>query len=173
MEKQDSPVRRIAIIGLPASGKTTVGRRLAALSGLPFVDMDEAIEAEAGSSVSRIFEAEGEAGFRVREARALELFASGGAVVLATGGGVVLAGGNRALLRDRFTVVWLSIAPDVAARRSIGGARPLLVGADPFELIASLDVARRALYAECADMTICADETGVERLAEEIHDAIR
>jgi len=89
MELHNSQVRRIALIGMPASGKTSVGAVLAELEGLPFVDLDEAIAIDAGRSIPDIFADEGEAGFRVRERAALVRIAEGGPVVLATGGGCI------------------------------------------------------------------------------------
>lgn len=163
---------RIAIIGMPASGKTSVGRRLARKLGLRFVDLDDVIEAEAGRSCAAIFAEEGEPSFRARESRALRAMAGGGALVLATGGGCVLAPENREALKAGFTVVWLVATPETAAGRSGGGARPLLAGADPLERMRELHAARSALYASCADLSFSADSAEIDEIVEAICDAI-
>ncbi|MBU0929336.1 MAG: shikimate kinase [Spirochaetes bacterium] len=171
MEKQDSGPRRIALIGLPATGKTSVGALLASLEGLPFVDLDEAIAAGAGKPVAAIFEAEGEPGFRARERAALAAVAAGGPVVLATGGGCVESPENRALLRERFSVVWLKADLASLAARSVGGSRPLLAG-DAEAMIRVLYERRRPWYAECAALDIHTDGMRPSMIAEAIHDAL-
>jgi shikimate kinase len=172
MEKQADSVRSIALIGLPASGKTSVGAALASLEGLPFVDLDEAIAAAAGHSVSDIFADEGEAGFRARERAALEKVAAGGPVVLATGGGCVELAENRALLRARFRTVWLKADLATLARRSVGGSRPLLAG-DAEGKIRTLYERRKPWYAECAGHVMQTDGMRVAMVAEAIHAALR
>jgi len=172
MEIHDSTVRRIALIGLPASGKTSVGALLARLEGLPFVDLDEAIAAEAGRSVSDIFADEGEAGFRIRERVELARIADGGSVVLATGGGCIETPENRVLLRERFRVVWLKDDLNAIARRSVGGSRPLLVD-DAEGKIRILYERRRPWYKECAEIALQTDGMRLGRIAEAVRDALR
>ncbi len=167
------PDRRIALIGMPASGKTSIGKQLARRIGLSFIDLDHVIEVEAGATCAEIFSCEGEPAFRVRESSALGQVATGGPVVLATGGGSVLSGANRALLRDGFTVVWLLAAPETAARRSGGGERPLLAGTDPELRMKELYEARKALYAECADLSIDTESKSIPEIVEAILDALR
>ena len=140
---------------------------------MPFVDLDDIIEAEAGATCGEIFAGEGEPSFRARESRALGQVAAGGPVVMATGGGCILAEANRGVLRDKFTVVWLVTEPETAARRSSGGARPLLAGADPLVRMKELHAARRDFYADCADVSFVTDRVSVNRIVEDIVDAIR
>jgi len=173
MERALHPERRIALVGMPASGKSTVGRHLARRIGLPFVDLDDIIEAEAGATCGEIFAGEGEPSFRARESRALGQVAAGGPVVMATGGGCILAEANRAVLRNKFTVVWLVTEPETAARRSAGGARPLLAGADPLTRMKQLHAARKDLYAECADISFATDRVSIDQIVGAIVDAIR
>jgi shikimate kinase len=142
-----------------ASGKTTVGKRLAALLDRPFVDADDALVAQVGRTIPEIFDAEGEAGFRDREAGfLLELLDRPDAPVIATGGGVVLRPENRAALRDRddATVVWLRGAPAfLASRAQRKPHRPLLAGdADPREVFDRLHAERAAFYEEVADVIV-------------------
>jgi len=165
-------MRGIALIGLPASGKTSVGALLAGLVGLPFIDLDEVVTTDSGMSIPSIFEDEGEAGFRLRESAALARVSAGGPVVLATGGGTVELPENRALLRDRFRVVWIKADPAVLATRSVGGARPLLAG-DAEARIRQLYERRRPWYAECAGLVMNTDGMRPAMIARAIRDSLR
>jgi shikimate kinase len=131
-------------------------------------------------SVSAIFAAEGEAGFRARETAALEALVQGIAavgteprrLVLALGGGAVIAPRNRELLAASFTTVWLRLDPGTAAARSRGGSRPLLTDVDPEARILALLEARRAFYEAVANITIDRDGLDPVRTAELIHGKI-
>lgn len=113
------------------AGKTTVGRRLAARLGRPFVDVDAVVEEAAGMAIPEIFAREGETGFRAREAEAIRAVTRRSGQVIATGGGAVLRRDNLAALRAAGTVVWLR-APleNLLARARTEGARPLLAADD-------------------------------------------
>lgn len=151
------------------AGKTTVGRKLARRLNCEFVDLDHEIEARTGVSIPTIFEIEGEAGFRQREARVLaELTKSGGRVV-ATGGGVVLDPRNRAAMQRAGLVVYLHAPPELLyARTRHDRNRPLLQVADPLRRITELVERRDPLYREVADVVIEAggDPAGVLALIE-------
>ncbi|MDX8401571.1 MAG: shikimate kinase [Mariprofundaceae bacterium] len=146
----------ISLVGLMGSGKTTIGRLLAARLRCPFEDLDEAIVARAGKPIPRIFAEDGECVFRAIEGEALEgVVRRGGYRVLATGGGVVLRAPNRARLKRAGPVIWLDAPPEVLAARIAGDPnRPLLHGVDPLARMRELDRARRALYREVADLRI-------------------
>lgn len=137
------------------AGKTTVGRRLSKSIGWPFVDLDQYIENATGVSVTTIFEIEGEAGFRQREAQALKQLATAGKMVIATGGGVVLDPINRARLGASGIVVYLRASPELLYERTRHDkSRPLLQVADPLARIAGLVEQRDPLYREVADTII-------------------
>ena len=138
------PDAPIFLVGFMATGKTTVGRILAARLGWALVDLDEMIAVEAGQAVPRLFEAEGEAGFRAREARALAAVSAQQRLVVATGGGAACREDNLRTMLDAGRVVALAITPEEAVRRARGGAgRPLLAGqADPVARAAELLAAR-------------------------------
>src|SRR5699024_2505620 len=106
----ESPMHttRIFLIGPMGVGKTTVGKRLAQALGLPFYDSDRVIEERTGASIPLIFDIEGEAGFRRREAAVIDELTQLGRVVLATGGGAVIDADNRRHLRERGAVVYLT-----------------------------------------------------------------
>lgn len=142
----------LILIGLPASGKTTVGRQLARRLDMPFFDCDEAIGAAAGCSVSDIFACRGEAYFRELEHRTLETLCCKEGCVIATGGGAVLREDNRLLLRCSGMVFWLDRPLVDIMSTDFQTGRPLLTaGRKALERLAA---ERRALYAACAHYRI-------------------
>ena len=145
--------RHVILVGLPGSGKTTVGRLVAAALGAAFVDLDEAIERRAGKSVPRIFAEDGEAAFRALEAEIGAEVLGAAPAVVAPGGGFFASDRARELARASGLVVYLETGAAEAARR-LGGAagRPLLEGGDPERRMALLLEARGTLYgeSECA-----------------------
>jgi shikimate kinase len=144
--------RHVILVGLPGSGKTTVGRLAAAALGASFVDLDEEVERRASRSVGRIFAEDGEPAFRALEAEVGAAYLAAPPAVIATGGGFVSQRGARAAARGSGLVVYLETDPGEAARR-LGGAagRPLLEGGDTTALVAGLLAARASVYrrSEC------------------------
>jgi shikimate kinase / 3-dehydroquinate synthase len=143
----------LVLVGLPGSGKTAIGRRLAQRHGAVFVDLDEAIEAAAGRSVPDIFAAEGEAGFRARERTAVDALGASDTRpeltrVIATGGGALIDPHNRWRLYRGRVAVWIDGSPEALARRlrHSPNPRPLLQGRDPVATIRSLAVSRARFY---------------------------
>jgi len=151
--------KTIALVGLMGVGKTSIGRRLAAVLGMPFRDADAEVEAAAGRSVSEIFEQYGEAAFRDGERRVIARLLDEPPHVLATGGGAFVNPETRALIKQKAVSVWLKADIDVLARR-VGrkDTRPLLSGKDPNEVLARLAEERYPAYAE-ADVTVETGET--------------
>jgi shikimate kinase len=150
--------RHVVLVGLMGSGKTTVGRRLAARLERAFVDADDAIEQVADRPIAEIFASDGERGFRAIEADVLEdLLEHHDPTVIASGGGVVLSPASRRRLRHQeVTVVWLDGSPAFLASRVQRKAhRPLLAGEEtPLEVLTRLYGERAPLYREVADLTI-------------------
>src|SRR3989339_18325 len=145
----------IALIGLPGSGKSTVGRQLARRLQLPFFDSDHVIEQQLGCSIREFFEREGEARFRDIEASVIDALTQGQEGVLSTGGGVVLRPENRNNLRDRTQVVYLNSSPDELFRRLRHDKnRPLLQVADPLQRLRDLYAQRHPLYRETAHFSV-------------------
>ncbi|MBA4261135.1 MAG: shikimate kinase, partial [Comamonadaceae bacterium] len=129
----------IGLVGLPGSGKSTVGRQLARRLSLPFSDSDHVIEQRLGCSIREYFEREGEERFRDLEQEVLDQLTRGGAGVLSTGGGAVLRAENRAHLRQRGRVVYLRSTPEEVFRRLRHDRnRPLLQVADPLQRLRDL-----------------------------------
>jgi shikimate kinase len=114
----------VYLVGMPGSGKSTVGAELAGRLGVPFVDLDVEIARRAGRSITEIFEADGEAGFRALEAKELLDASTHDPAVIACGGGVVLEPANRITLRNTGTCVFLDVPIDVLAARVPAGRRP-------------------------------------------------
>jgi shikimate kinase len=143
--------RSIALVGLMGAGKTTVGRRLAARLGLPFVDADAEIETACGMAVAEIFERFGEAHFRDGERRVIARLVDGVPKVIATGGGAFVQDDTRALLLARTITIWLDVdVPTLVARVRKRDTRPLLKGRDPGEVLAALAGVRNPFYAQAS-----------------------
>jgi shikimate kinase len=148
----------IALVGLPGSGKSTVGRQLARRLQLPFVDSDHAIETRLGCSIREFFEREGEDRFRDVEAEVIDDLTRSHNGVLSTGGGSVLRPANRQNLKSRGQVIYLKSSPDELFRRLRHDLnRPLLQVADPLSRLRDLFAVRDPLYREAAHFLI---ETG-------------
>jgi len=147
----------LVVVGLPGSGKTAIGRRVAARSGAAFVDLDEEIERAAGARIPDIFERDGEGGFRQRERAAIEGLGAPDQShrltrVIAPGGGAIVDPRNRwRLFRGRRTV-WLDVRPEVVAQRLRRSptVRPLVAGRDPMGAVRDLAGARARFYAAAA-----------------------
>jgi shikimate kinase/3-dehydroquinate synthase len=160
--------RTLLLNGFMGTGKSTVGRLVAARAGLPFVDLDEAITAGAGRSIPEIFETEGEAGFRTREADELaRVLAAPGAQVVALGGGALLDPIRRRATLGRACVVTLSAEPATIAARTAGSGRPLLDVPDRLAAIRALLAARADAYAE-AHARVETDGRPAETVAEAV-----
>lgn len=145
----------VFLVGLPGSGKSTVGRQLARRLGLPFVDVDHAIESRIGCSIRTFFEREGETAFRDVEAALLAEIAGGPVSVVSTGGGAVLRAENRDRMRQHGQVVYLRSSPEELQRRLRHDRnRPLLQVADPLAKLRELHAQRHPLYAQAAHFTI-------------------
>ena len=137
------------------AGKTTVGKLLAKSLGKTFYDSDHEIERRTGVNIPLIFELEGEAGFRKREAQAIAELANLQDVILATGGGAVLLPENRQVLASRGQVIYLRASVDELCHRTRGDRnRPLLQTENPRERLQTLYQQRDPLYLEVADMVI-------------------
>lgn len=148
----------VAFIGLPGSGKSTVGRQLARRLNLPFRDSDQLIEQRVGLSIREFFEREGEEPFRELEQGVLDELTRGEPCVLSTGGGSVLRPANRGYLMERTHAVYLHSAPEEVFRRLRHDRnRPLLQVPDPLARLRELYAVRDPLYRETARFIV---ETG-------------
>lgn len=148
----------IVLVGLPGSGKSTVGKQLAKRLQLSFVDSDQEIENRLGCSIREYFEREGESAFRDVEQQVMAELLAGSLAVLSTGGGVVLREANRAQLKHSGKVFYLRATPeDLMRRLKNDRTRPLLQVADPLAKLRELYDQRDPLYREVAHYVV---ETG-------------
>lgn len=167
----DDPEHRspLFLVGMMGAGKTTVGKRLARRLDWPFVDADRELEARLGVPVQTIFELEGEAGFRRREAALIDELTRREAVVFATGGGAVLDPANREALAARGRVIYLRASVgDLWHRLRRDKVRPLLRTADPRGRIEALVAARDPLYREVAHLTVDTGRQPVDQVVDAI-----
>jgi len=140
--------RSVVLVGLMGSGKTKIGRRLAAVLGLPFFDSDAEFENAAGCSVADYFTSHGEAAFRDGERKVIGRLLEGPPCVLATGGGAFLDADTRARIKDKGISIWLKADLDLLVRRTANrDHRPLLRKGDPRQILSALIEARHPVYA--------------------------
>lgn len=155
------------------AGKTTVGRQLAKRLRRRFVDADHEIEARTGVRIPVIFEIEGEAGFRRREAQAIGALSLEHGLVLATGGGAVLDPANRVCLKETGLVVYLHASPETLFERTRRDRnRPLLQVDDPLLKLRELFAQRDPLYRETAHLVV-ESGGGASTLADRIEKEIK
>lgn len=152
----------IFLVGMMGAGKTSVGRMLARDLGKAFYDSDQQIEARTGVKIPVIFDLEGEASFRAREAAAIEELTALHNIVLATGGGAVLSEANRRALHSRGTVIYLRASVNELWHRTRHDRnRPLLQTPDPLARLNELYAQRDPLYREVAHVVM---DTGSQSL---------
>jgi shikimate kinase len=155
----------VFLIGMMGAGKSTIGRLLASQLQFEFVDADRELEARSGVPIPTIFEIEGEAGFRKREAALLDELTQRPRIVLATGGGAILDPGTRDLLKQRGLVIYLRASIDEILRRTRHDrSRPLLRTADPRARIDELLAQREPLYTATADLVFQSAASNPRRL---------
>lgn len=160
----------IALVGLPGSGKSAIGRRLGQQLGWRFVDTDHCIEDRIGCTIREFFEREGEDAFREVEEQVLaDLTFSLRQSVMATGGGSVLRASNRQHLRDRTHVIYLRSSPEELLRRLRHDTkRPLLQVADPLQRLKDLHAVRDPLYREIAHTIVDTGRPSIAMLVSSI-----
>jgi len=159
----------LVLVGMMGAGKTTVGRLLARQLKRAFYDSDEEIERRCGVRIPVIFDIEGEAGFRTREAQAIAELCAIDGVVLATGGGAVLAEENRRRMAAHGTVVYLHARPGYLWQRVRHDRnRPLLAAPDPQKKLEELYAVRDPLYREVADIVMDTGRQSVQTLTKDL-----
>ena len=165
--------QNLFLIGPMGAGKSAVGRQLAKLLHLSFLDSDDEIESRTGVDIPFIFEKEGEEGFRKREAKVIDELSAMDGIVLATGGGAVVNPQNRNFLGARGFVVYLFTSVDQqVVRTQRGRERPMLKNGDSREILEDLMAFRDPLYREIADLTVETDGRKVKAVASEILDKL-
>jgi len=161
--------KNIFLIGPMGAGKSAVGRQLARTLHRSFMDSDDEIESRTGVDIAFIFEKEGEAGFRKREAAVIDDLTNIDGVVLATGGGAIIDPESRSRLGGRGFVVYLyTTAEQQLSRTNKSRERPLLENGDRREILEALLLERDPLYREIADLIVETDGRKVHSVAHEI-----
>ena len=162
---------RIFIVGPMASGKSTLGKKLAQTLDIAFVDTDKEIEKKAGAEISWIFEVEGEKGFRERERKALEESIKEDDVVISTGGGIVTVKKNWDLIATKGKGVYLKTPLKLQLKRTEKDKkRPLLAKGNKRQILEALKKERDPKYKEIADITI--DQNGQKNRTSLINEII-
>ena len=168
-----SKPQNLFLVGPMGAGKSAVGRQLARLMHMDFIDSDDEIENRTGVDIPFIFEKEGEDGFRKREAKVIDELSARQGVVLATGGGAVLDEQNRSYLGGRGFVIYLHTSVEQQLDRTNRGRnRPLLDGDDKKKVLEGLMEVRDPLYREIADLIVETDGRRVKEVAAEIRDTL-
>jgi shikimate kinase len=164
--------RSVVLVGMMGAGKSTIGRRLAARLGLPFLDADVEIEAAAGMSIPDIFESRGELDFRDGEARVIARLLDSGPAVVATGGGAFMRKETRDRIHDKAVSIWLKADAEIIMRRvKRRSDRPLLQTADPEATVARLISEREPVYQQ-ADLTVWSRDVPHEKIVDECIEAL-
>ncbi|MGC6485374.1 MAG: shikimate kinase [Candidatus Puniceispirillales bacterium] len=174
VEKASSPLgQSVVLVGLMGAGKSKIGRLLAASLDVPFVDSDDAVEAQAGMTIAMIFELYGESRFRDLEARTIADLLDGPPCIIATGGGAFMQDETRALILKKGLSLWLKARPETLADRiSNPASRPLLKDRDPAEVLRDLADIRYPVYAE-ADLIVDTDGLSITAAVNRVEDALR
>jgi shikimate kinase len=159
----------LVLIGYRATGKTSVGARLAEVLHRPFVDLDQVLVREAGRSVADIVAQDGWTEFRRLEKQLVARYRDARGQVLATGGGVVLDPDNVAALRENGILIWLTAEPAAIQARLAQDQprdtnRPSLTGEDPIREVAAVAEARAPLYQAAAQMSISTTHRSVAQV---------
>lgn len=164
--------RSLVFVGLMGAGKTAIGRRVAQVLGLQFVDSDHEIEAAARMSIPDLFESYGEAEFRSLERRVISRLLKSGPQVIATGGGAYMNEQTRRAVARNGVSVWLNADLETLLERvSRRQNRPLLQNADPAEVLQKLMDERYPFYAN-ADVVVMSRDAARETIADEVIDAL-
>lgn len=161
--------RNIFLIGPMGAGKTTIGKQLAEILKLDFIDSDQELERRTGAPIDWIFDIEGEDGFRKREEDVIEELTQLQGVVLATGGGAIVSDKSRNFLAARGVVVYLETSIEQQLERTRRDKRrPLIQNENPKEVLEQLMQEREGLYTEIADLTVPTNISSVKSVAKQI-----
>lgn len=159
--------KTIVLVGMMGSGKTAIGRALAARLDVPFVDSDAAIEEAAAISIAEIFERDGEAFFRKREAEVIDRLLAGDPCILSTGGGAFLTETVRAAIAEKGAAVWLDASLDTLWERvRHKDTRPLLRTENPRQTLSDIYDVRVPIYAQAGIRATITNDASIEQTTE-------
>ncbi len=165
--------RSVVLVGMMGSGKTAIGRALAALLDVPFVDSDAAIEEAAAATIAEIFERDGEAFFRKREAEVLRRLLSGPPGIVSTGGGAFLAQANRDAIAQMGVAVWLDADLKILWDRvRHKDTRPLLRTADPKATLTRIYQERTPVYQMAGLKITVSENASIDQTTQSVIDTL-
>ncbi len=167
----------IALVGMRGCGKSAVGRSLAKLIDLPFIDTDEQIVESAGMTIATIFATRGESGFRQMETKVVQALIDSPQSVISAGGGAVLEEANRQTLKEIAVMVWLTAPPAVLWERTESDTktvenRPSLTPASGLEEVNRVLAERTQLYQACADLLVETQDSTIDEVAHKIVESV-
>ncbi|MEE4246414.1 MAG: shikimate kinase AroK [Kangiellaceae bacterium] len=166
--------RNVFLVGPMGAGKTTIGKQLADILKLEFIDSDQEIERRTGAAIDWIFDIEGEEGFRNREQKVIEELTSQQGIVVATGGGAISRKENRTHLAARGVVIYLEASIEQQVERTRRDKRrPLLQNDDPETTLIELMGERDPMYREIADYVVATNDNTVKSVANKIADLVQ
>ena len=168
----DLPMNNIALVGFMGTGKTTVGKLLAAKCKLKFVDVDEYISNKSGMDIPLLFDKYGESYFRELEENVLREILSDENQIISCGGGIVAKEVNRLMLKKRSVNCWLYNTVETSISRINETSRPLLTTSTPVEKAMNLFQEREAFYLEVAHCSICTENLSKSQIADLIYENI-
>ena len=161
--------RTIVLVGMMGSGKTAIGKALAARLAVPFLDSDAAIEEAAALTISEIFDRDGERFFRKREAEIIDRLLGEPPCILSTGGGAFLTEGVRDAIADKAVALWLDADVDILWERvKHKDTRPLLRTSDPRKTLVDIFEARVPVYAKAGLRTVITAESTIEQTTDRV-----
>ncbi len=174
----EGTIKRLALVGFRATGKTTIAKKLADLLGWFFVDIDELFVESVGMSISDWVLLNGWEAFRRSESELLRSISRRSRIVVATGGGIIEMENNRRLLREKFFVVWLdagveTIVNRIRSDKNSLANRPSLLGKDPLSEIPEVMKRRETLYRSVSHIGVATDDEKPHKLAELIYRSIK
>ena len=169
-----SSMKNIVLIGLMGAGKSTIGKRLSKKLHCNFVDTDLVIEEKCGTSVSIVFEVEGESGFRIREHKVLVEYMNKANIVIATGGGAPIEKNNRTLLKNGLIFYLFSEPSSIWKRLAHDDSRPILQNSDNIKkTIFELFSKRDPIYRELADHVIICENLPLKSIVAKIMNILK
>jgi shikimate kinase len=161
--------RTVVLVGMMGSGKTAIGRTLAQVLDVPYVDSDAEIESAANATIAEIFDKSGEPFFRDREAEIIARLLNAEPCVLSTGGGAYLAPRNRAAISDQGVAVWLDADLDLLWERvRHKDTRPLLRTPNPRATLGEIFEARGPIYAKADLRAEAKSEFSIDQMTDEV-----
>ncbi|MGE5355256.1 MAG: shikimate kinase [Deltaproteobacteria bacterium] len=163
-------IKRIALIGMMGTGKSTIGKRLAEKLGYDFADMDKMIQDNEGLSITRIFETKGEAFFRKLEKDLLKNIIKRENIVISTGGGIIVDEENIVLLKEKCWNILLYGSAENLSRIASDKNRPLLAGKDKIDELNKIFNERKNKYYKTSDIVVCSDTDSYHNISEFIYD---